>query len=387
MRVPTFHSSTHQFQAIEDRLARQARLSEQVATGLRVTRPGDDPLAAAQAELSRSELATLGREQRAARLAQGLMASADEALSRGTGALQSARELLVAAGNGSYSAQDRHSLATQLRAIREELRALIATPDGAGGFVFGADAGQGEAGLGLALRVGEDGCHAASVDGRAAFLALPEGNGVFTTASAAGNAGSGWIGAGSVADPAALTGHRYTLTVGGAPGALTLAVQDVDTGVTVQPAQPLTLPAELTVDGQRLRLEGTPAPGDTFDIAPAGRQGLLPLVDGAIAWLEDAALPAHLRHEHLGLSLAGLDRALEAFSLLRSQVGSEQGRAEATLLEGESRTLAVTARRSQLQDADLAEAVSSLQSNQAGLEAALKAYASIGQLSLMRLLP
>ena len=109
-------------------------------------------------------------------------------------------------------------------------------------------------------------------------------------------------------------------------------------------------------------------------------------MDQALAWLEDPDLPASARNESQARSLAGLDRALEAMSLLRSGVGSAMQRVDAAAQDNAAQTLAATTRRSQLQDADLAQAVSELQSNQAGLEAALKAYASIGQLSLMRLL-
>ncbi len=394
MRVPTLHSAQRQFDGIEQRLARQSQLNEQLSTGLRVNRPGDDPLAASQAERARSRLSALAQDQRAGSLAQSLLSNAEGALGRGIGTLQNARELLVAAANGSYSTSERQALALQLRSLRDEMLSVARAEDGAGGTVFGLTpgaAGGGGAGalpaFGPVQGIGEGGRFAATVDGNAAFMALPQGNGVFLAASAAGNAGTGWVDAGQVSDPAALTGHRYSIDIGGSAGALTWSVRDLDAGTTPVAAQPLALPATLTIDGQQVRLDGQPQPGDAFTLSPAATQGVFGLLDQTVAWLEDVTLAAPTRHEQQARSLAGIDRALEGLSLLRSGVGSALQRVDDAAQDNAAQSLAATTRRSQLQDADLAEAVSALQSNQAGLEAAIKAYASLGQASLMKLLP
>ncbi|MGG2383050.1 flagellar hook-associated protein FlgL, partial [Salmonella enterica] len=85
-----------------------------LSTGLRVRSPGDDPVAAAQAERARSRLAQLAQDKRATDLSTSLLTTADGALAQGVSLLQSTREWLVAAGDGAYSAQDRQSLAQQL---------------------------------------------------------------------------------------------------------------------------------------------------------------------------------------------------------------------------------------------------------------------------------
>lgn len=394
MRVPTLQSAQRQFDGIEQRLARQSQLNEQLSTGLRVNRPGDDPLAASQAERARSRLSMLAQDQRAGSLAQSLLSNAEGALGRGIAALQSARELMVATANGSYSASERQALALQLRSLRDEMLSVARAEDGAGGTVFGLTPGGGGAGgagglpaFGPVQGIGEGGRYAATVDGNAAFMALPQGNGVFLAASAAGNTGTGWVDAGQVSDPTALTGHRYSIDIGGTAGALTWSVRDLDAGTTAVAAQPLSLPATLAVDGQQVRVDGQPQPGDAFTLSPAATQGVFGLLDQTVAWLEDATLPAPARHEQQARSLAGIDRALEGLSLLRSGVGSALQRVDDAAQDNAAQSLAATTRRSQLQDADLAQSVSELQSNQAGLEAALKAYASLGQASLMKLLP
>jgi flagellar hook-associated protein 3 FlgL len=396
MRVPTLQNARQTFDAITARQADQARLQSQIASGLRINSPGDDPAGAAQAELARSRLAHIGQERRAIQLAGSVLSAADGALGHGVELLQSAREALVAAGNGSYGAADRQSLAAQLRTTRDALLELANSRDGAGGFVFG---GQGSAAEPLAggstpaysaaagvQRIGEGGRYAATVDGRGTFMALPQGNGVFTTASAAGNSGTGWIDPGSVSDPSLLTGHSYSITIGGAPGALTYTVADTTAGTTLPGSPPLAPGTAIDVAGQRVQIAGTPAVGDAFTLAPAGQQSVFQTLDDAIALLESPSVTPTAYSERLERTQTSLDRALDGMVLMRTRVGAELRGVDDGDAAGQDLELSVTRRRSDLQDLDLAKGISALQSSQTALEAALKSYASIARTSLFQLL-
>lgn len=395
MRVPTLHNAQRAFEAIEQRLSRQAQIQDQLGTGLRVSRPGDDPLSAAQAELARSRLARLGQDQRAAQLATGLLSTAEGALGQGVNLLQSARELLVAAGNGAYSAAERKALALQLRSLREEMLAVANTGDGAGSKVFGGQGMTGAPASGSApdwqapagtQRIGEGGRYAASVDGRAAFMAVPQGNGVFVTASEAGNTGSGWIDPGTVGDATQLTSQRYRIEIGGTPGSLSYTVHNLDTG-TATTARPLPEDGSLAIDGQRVKIGGTPAPGDGFALSPARSQSVFETLDQAITLMEADPQPSGGQYaERLQRVQTTLDRALDGLSILRSQVGGELQRVESAQASNEMQELAETTRRSELQDLDYAQAISELQNNQTGLEAALRAYASVGKTNLFQMI-
>ena len=391
MRVPTHHQSQRTLESLAQRQSEQARLQSQLGTGLRLQSPGDDPVAAAQAELARSRLARLDQDKRATQLSTSLLNTAEGALAQGVGLLQTAREALVAAGNGAYNAQDRASLATQLRSVRSELLILANSQDGAGSFLF---AGQGSTLPPLSggsapawnapsgtQRIGEAGRYAAGVDGRAAFIALPQGNGVFIPASDPANTGAAWVDPGGVSQPAQLTGHNYRITVSGAPGAFTYAVEDLDLGTTVATGVALPEDGEVEVDGQRVRIGGTPAAGDRFTLTPSGQQSIFDTLDDAIAALtSDLSTPAY--NEQLGRAQATLDGALDRMIVARSQIGEELRHVEQAAASGEQQTLGVTQRRSDLEDLDYAAALSQMQSNKTTLDAALSAYAAIGRSSL-----
>lgn len=394
MRVPTLHTSQSAFDAIENRQSQQARLQSQIASGLRVQSPGDDPAAAAQAELARSRLTRLAQDQRATQLAGSVLATADGALAQATEMLQSAREGLVAAGDGAYSASDRQALALQLRNAREQLLVIANSRDGAGGYVFGGQGSAGNPMTGAATpayapaagqqRIGEDGRYAVTVDGRSSFMAVAQGNGVFVTASAAANAGTGWIDPGSVADPTQLTGHDYRITVAGTPGALTYSVADLTAGSSVASNVPYSAGSAITFDGQRVTLDGTPAAGDSFDLKPAKQQSVFQTLDQAIALLENPASAKD--HEGLQRVQTSLDRALDGMIFTRSRVGADLRHVENAAALGEQQELGVTERRSNLQDLDLARGISDLQATQTGLEAALKSYTSLSRNSLFTLM-
>lgn len=395
MRVPSLHHAQATLHSLQKRESEQAKLQSQIASGLRVQSPSDDPVAAAQGELARSRLARLAQDQRAAQLAQGTLSAADGALAQGVDLLQSAREALVAAGNGGYTADDRAKLALQLRATREQLLAVANTPDSAGGYVFG---GQGATAAPFARtpvgydaaagtqQVGEDGRFTSTVDGRAAFLALPQGNGVFVTASAAGNGGSGWIGAGSVSDATRLTGHAYAITVGGSAGALTYSVVDTTSGTPGATNAPWPAGGVFDIDGQRIEVGGAPAPGDGFTLAPAGRQDIFATLDEAIALLEDDGATGGAYQERLQRAQVGVDRGLDALLHARSVAAEGLRFVEGAMGAGELQEIDTSGRLSDLRDVDLARAISGLQSSQTAYEAALKSYAAIRKTSLFDLI-
>jgi len=392
MRVPTLQTAQLSFDGIEAQQAATARLQAQVSSGLRVQKPSDDPLAAAQAERARSQAAQAQQQQRAAQMATGLLSAADSALSNGVDALQGARDLLVSAGNASYGPQDRQALALQLQGLRDTLLQVANSSDGAGGHVF---AGQGSAGVPVTGNaapafagesgvqgIGDGGRLAATVDGQATFIAVPQGNGVFVTSSAAGNTGTGWIDTGSVANPAQLTGHAYTITMTGTAAAPTYSITDTTSGTTLAAGVPYSDGGDIVFDGQRMKISGAPAVGDTFSVGAAGQQSIFTTLDQAIALLQGPQLASNAYTEQLQHVQASLDRGLEGMIMTRSRVGDQMNSVDTEQATAGQNELAATQRRSDLRDLDLPSAISQLQTSQAGLDAALKSYSAISRKSL-----
>lgn len=119
---------------------RQAQLSEaqnQLTSGKRVTKASDDPAAMAAAERALAAGARADAHLRALAESRHAMQLTETALGDAGDLTQRARELLVAAGNATYTDSERATLAESLRGIRNDLLAVANRSDGAGRYLFG----------------------------------------------------------------------------------------------------------------------------------------------------------------------------------------------------------------------------------------------------------
>ncbi|MBN9460972.1 MAG: flagellar hook-associated protein FlgL [Burkholderiales bacterium] len=136
-RIPTLSAYERSLDAMAQRRAALAQDQLQLSTGKRVNSPSDDPLAAAQAERIRSQLARISTENRMIGFARQMLSQAENTMGTVVDALQFARESVVAAGNGALSSSDRALIGQQLSGVRDQLLSLANQSDGAGGYVFG----------------------------------------------------------------------------------------------------------------------------------------------------------------------------------------------------------------------------------------------------------
>lgn len=136
-RIPTMYAHQRALEAMAQRRSALTGDQLQLSTGRRVNDPSDDPLATAQAERLRSQLARISIESRMIGFARQMLSGAESTLGQVGDALQFARESLVSAGNGASSAADRALIARQLSGVRDQLVTLANSRDGAGGYVFG----------------------------------------------------------------------------------------------------------------------------------------------------------------------------------------------------------------------------------------------------------
>ena len=111
--------------------------ASQVSSGLRVTKPSDDPIAASQATLVAQAQATSERYGTARDSANTSLSVEDTTLDQITDTIQNIQTLLVKVGNTTYSDADRESMSVELQALKDQLVSLGNTTDGSGNYVFG----------------------------------------------------------------------------------------------------------------------------------------------------------------------------------------------------------------------------------------------------------
>jgi flagellar hook-associated protein 3 FlgL len=116
--------------------AELAEAQQRASTGLRVSKPSDDPVAyaAARREHARKALADAGLK--GVDLALTHMSGADDALSSASDGLARAKELAISGASDTLGADQRQNLAEEVRKIREQMVTLGNTQV-AGSYVFG----------------------------------------------------------------------------------------------------------------------------------------------------------------------------------------------------------------------------------------------------------
>ena len=377
---------------LQQRQRELADTQQRIASGKRVQRGSDDPIAAARAERALAAESRSSADLRAVEASRTAMTQGESALGDATELLQQAREALVASGSGIYSDSQRSVLAGQLRDLRRQLLDIANRDDGAGGRLF---AGQGAGAQSFLDRPGgvafqgtrgaasadAEGRLPLAVDGAAVFLSAPTGNGSFETQAGASN-GSAWIDTGRVVDPSALTGSRYTLQFSVAGGSTTYAVLR-DGAPTAVTAAPYAAGQPIVVDGQSVTIAGTPAAGDEFRLVPSTPTlSAFELLDRTAAELAAPSRSPTQRAQATAFALRDLDAVLARVTAARSEAGNALVRIGAAGDRLAVTTLDAKAQRSSAEDIDLIAAYSDLQSRQSGYQAALKSYASVQRLSL-----
>ena len=113
-----------------------ARGQTEISTGKRIQTASDDPVAAARvASITRTQAnETVWKSN--LNLAAALAARGDTALASVDTALDRVGELMVAGANGTLSDQNRATIATELRAIADELTAIKDVRDSRGNRIF-----------------------------------------------------------------------------------------------------------------------------------------------------------------------------------------------------------------------------------------------------------
>lgn len=396
MRISTTSAFEAGIETLTKRQSELAQSQERLTSGKRVAKASDDPAAAARAERALAGELRAETSQRAVEASRSAMTLTETALADANELMQQAREALVAAGNATYSDQERRGLAQKLAGIRQQLLAVANRGDGAGNYLF---AGQGTTvapfldgpggvtyqAVGGQLRTEGGTDLPLSVDGQALWLRARTGNGVFETSAGAGVA-SAWIDNGQVSDPSAITGSTYTLQFSVAAGVTTYAVlQDgLPTAVT---AAPYVSGQDIVLDGMSFKITGAPANGDTFTTQPSSSTlSVFDALDGAVADLNTAGLTPSQIAQNTTDNLRNIDSTMTFLQRARSLAGEALLRVDNETGRLDMQKLTAQTERSNAEDLDMVDAISKFQNQQTGYDAALKSYSMVQRMSLFQYL-
>jgi flagellar hook-associated protein 3 FlgL len=405
MRIATANNYDSTIKVLADRQAQMAQQQERLATGKRVLRASDDPVSATLSEAARNRLARAEAEQRALEASRTSLQQAESGLAESGELIQRVRDLLVTAGNAGFTDSEREDVARQLEGLREQMIAVANRTDSAGRTLFGGLGGAATpfvdlyspSGNGVSFN-GQLGQAAAgdtalpqALDGNAIWMQIPQGNGRFAISLPATNTGGVSTSMGDVVDPASYTGGNYRIDFADVGGQMQYTVIDVTNGNTPlagHTAVPYEPGKAVQFGGMSFTIGGKAANGDAIDIQGSPPRGdIFQVVQNAVNALRysGANEPAH-RQQELARAMTEVDAGHDRVLLARGRVGELLNRADSldSLLSG--RALDHKAEESRLTDIDLVKGISDFQTQQQGLEAAIKSYAQVQKLSLFSMI-
>lgn len=394
--------------ALRNLSTRQSALSnlqENLTSGKKVLRASDDPTGAAQAERALTRISRIATDQRALESQRNSITTAESTLGDVTDALQNFRELVVSAGNGTHSTQERKSIAMQLTGLRDQIFGLANRKDTNGLPLFSA--------LGSALTpfVGPQSVapdyqfnglpgqpSAAEVaipftlDGDSAFMLATTRDGVYnvTTTPTSSQLRTG---ATTLTPPTPATGSSYSITIGTVDSTTVPGTTTVTYGVTESPivtgpfngltsSYPSAQSANIVVTampGLSLSITGTPVAGDTVTVKPS--PSIFSVLDNAIRDIGNATTD-NAASQAISQALGNIDIGMNRVSAIRGQAGELLNRADRISGNQEKRSIQMEADRSRAEDLDMVKGISDFQSQQTGYQAALQSYAQVQKLSL-----
>lgn len=411
MRVATSTLYLQGLASMNNQQSSLLHVQQQLGTGRRILTPSDDPVAATRALGVSQAGAVNGQYATTRKQANSSLGLEENTLQTVTTTIQNIQTMLVNAGNGTMSDNDRASLATALQGQYDQLMGLANADDGNGNFLFsGLQSGTvpfAKNAAGAAVYQGDMGHQMLQVDvarqmesgnnGAEVFMSVTSNAGYVLKGNAA-NTGNATYSAISVTDP---TDPNYgrslkvSFQTNGTTGAMEYQITDASSGAVITPATTYTDGANIGVAGVSFSVKGTPASGDTMTATPANQAGAdvfanLQAVINALKQpvngiTNQPAANANLQNV-IATGIRQFSNSLDNVLTVRASVGSRMQELDALDTIGQNRDLSNTKTLSDLQDLDYSAAITEYYQRKTALQGAQQSFMQIQGMNLFQYL-
>lgn len=400
MRVTTNQLYSQSLNRILDLQTRSRDSTNQISGGKRITRPGDDPVAAAEVMTINNRTAAAAQYDRNGVQAESRLTQVDDVLGGVTTMLQRVHDLVLQGRSEAQGNSDRDAIAKE---VREQMQVLLDlgntrnpsgeyifagalvgtrpfTADSAGNVTYNGDQTVRE------LQLSETRTMAESFTGHEALFAVRNGNGTFVTGRVPGNLGTGQISDNTLLDGTSYVAHDFRVSF---TSATTYDIIDDTLGSNVATAQTYVDGAAIRFNGSEITIFGAPGNGDQFTVKPSQNQSMFQTL-GKIAATLETGYANDAEQANFGFdidrALEALDRSLEKVGELRSTTGARLNNVSAQHEINAQLNLNLETLRSKLEDVDLAKAITQLTQDSTALQAAQQAFVKVQGLSLFNYL-
>jgi len=397
MRISTFWMQQTSVNAMLDQQSALARTQQQVSTGRRILSPSDDPAGSARVlDLGHAD-AAISQYQRNIDAADARLGNEDQALSSVSGLLGRVRTLSLEGANGSTGADARKDIAIEIRERIKQLVQLANSRDAGGEYMFAGNSTRTQpfvqSGSGVSY-AGDQGQRSIAIapgqtlatgdPGSDVFQNIPDGNGTFSIAAAPANTGTAVSGATSVTDIAAWDHGTYQIRFT-TPGSYDV----LDASNAVVSSGPYASGDTIAFRGVQVAFSGAPAAGDSYAVGPSVGKDVFSTLDDIASALEAPGFTAHdasMLTERIGRAVENLDQASNRIVEVRTRVGARLNIADDQQSVNANVSLDLKSALTKVRDVDPTSAISQLNMQMTGLQAAQAAYVKTQSLTLFNYL-
>ena len=388
-----------------------SRTQQQVATGKKIFKPSEDPVAASRIVNLKDTLSSIEQHQSNIDAARSRITLSEGVLSSVVESIHRVRELSIQANNDSQNDSTRSFIAAEVIQIQDALLNLANTTDSnneylysgalsrfkpfsrneAGGFEYNGDESHREIQISRSRRITVDD------PGSEVFLEIKNGNGVYSTLNGLENTGTGVIDPGRasgdyIADTYAIIFDKkfpeYANPEKGGEIPLTYSVID-SKGVALSKGIPFQSNKAIVFNGVHTAIKGAPDDGDYFIVRPSQNQNIFTTLENLIRALQSKSPEANDQinfHNAMNRSLTDLNQTLNNVLEVRGNIGARLNALDSQETINSAYRLQIREILSNVEDLDFAEAVSRLNLELTGLEASQKAFTRVQDISLFNFL-
>jgi flagellar hook-associated protein 3 FlgL len=400
MRVSTLSYYNQGVTAMQEQQAKLQKSELQIASGLRISKPSDDPSAAVKVLDLKANLDVLDQYSRNSAIAEASLGFEESVVANVNNTLQRIRELSVQGNNSTLQDRDKQSIADEIYQRLDELVSLANTRDSQGEYIFGGykvdsppfveidgnvtyrgDQGQ------RMLQIG-DGSQVATRDsGSTVFQRIRAGDGNIQVAAAESNTGTAVVGAFGLVGTFEPDDYTVTFEQASVGAPITYTVTDSSAG-TVSTGT-YTEGGSISFAGAQFSLSGSPANGDQITLSASKFKDIFSTVKDIADALSQPTSNGTDRaafHNKMGQGLANLDQALDQVTAIRAGIGARLNNLETLEEINQDFKLQMETVLSETQDLDYAEAISRFNLQLTALQAAQQAFVKASGLSLFQYL-
>ncbi|MDE8345195.1 MAG: flagellar hook-associated protein FlgL [Acidocella sp.] len=385
------------------------KLQTQISTGLAVQTPDQNPAAFQSASSGNDQIAALANENTTGASIQVQLGSVNDSYQSVSNLFNNVQSVLESALNGTTSAQNLNALASQIQSASQQLIAIGNTTAPNGTYLFGGSRGTiapfQANGSGVIAYLGDSGQSQASItpDSVAstiangnAFMTALSGDGTASVTASATNTGTGQLISNGPVNATAASAFQ----AGSTPISLSFAASGTGSGTVYTATQggttiatgtltPDAAETSLQLAGVSYQITGAPAAGDSFTLTPSRPQSafaLLSTIHSALANAGTTKAEVAQTNQILDQSLAALNQYQQSVVTAQAQNGVTL---QAIANAATSNTNQSTALQTGVQNAvgvNTPVAIASLDQTLTALQAAMKTFGTVQNLSLFNYL-